>query len=447
MDPESLHHDLAELAAHHRVPGAQLAVLHGADRLVVHTGVADTGTGVPVEPGTAFPVGSLTKPFSAALAMILVADGDVDLDEPLVGQLPEFGAGHLVTLRQLLSHTSGLPSDVPEGTAGAGDRARWVARHCRMADLAHPPGTVFSYSNVGYVVVGRLIEAVTGMTWQEAVGAVLLEPLGIRPAFVAGPERTGRPVAAGHAVQAARGRVLPIAEQDLPEVELPNGGLALSAEDLVSFARRYFAGCPDPAPLDRATADDMCFDQLASIAVGPYGMADGWGLGWARYDDGAADGYGHDGTGDGTHCSLRFDPSNGSAVALTANANTGARLWADLAPRLRARGLPVGDLPEPAAPAGPAPVAVPAGCPGRYANGDTAFEVSHGADGRLLLSFGGAPHAELLCTTDLRFTMRELGSGACSPGRFLSDPLTGRIDYLQITGRVAARAWDERDPR
>ncbi|MFI1203686.1 serine hydrolase domain-containing protein [Streptomyces sp. NPDC020883] len=446
MDPDRLHRTLAELAARHQVPGAQLAVLHGGDRFLVHTGVADTTTGAPVAADTAFPVGSLTKPFGAALAMILVADGDVDLDDPLDGPLPEFGAGHLVTLRQLLSHTGGLPSDVPEGTAGTGDRARWVARHCRTEDLAHPPGTVFSYSNVGYVVVGRLVEAVTGMTWQEAVGAVLLEPLGIRPAFVAGPERTDRPVASGHGVQAARGRVLPVAEQDLPEVELPNGGLALSAGDLVSFARRYFAGCPDPAPLDRATADDMCFDQLASIAVGPYGMADGWGLGWARYDDGAADVYGHDGTGDGTHCSLRFDPSNGSAVALTANANTGARLWADLAPRLRELGLPVGDRPEPGAPAGPGPVSAAARCPGHYANGDTVFEVTRAADGGLLLGFGGAPRAELLCTPELRFTMRELGNGTCSPGRFVADPLTGRIDYLQITGRLAARTGDGSGP-
>ncbi|MDC7337713.1 hypothetical protein PQR15_15925 [Streptomyces lydicus] len=60
--------------------------------------------------------------------------------------------------------------------------------------------------------------------------------------------------------------------------------------------------------------------------------------------------------------------------------------------------------------------------------------------GGLLLSFGGAPHSELLCTPDLRFVMRELGSGARSPGRFVPDPATGRIDYLQITGRLAPRA-------
>ncbi|MFE0376986.1 serine hydrolase domain-containing protein [Streptomyces inhibens] len=438
MDHDSLHSTLTELAARHRVPGAQLAVIHEGQQFLVHTGVCDTASGAPVERHTAFPVGSLTKPFTAALAMILVADGDVDLDEPLSGQLPEFGAGELVTLRQLLSHTSGLPSDVPEGSgeAGGGDRARWVARHCRTADLTHPPGTVFSYSNIGYVVVGRLIEAVTGMSWQEAISAILLDPLGTRPAFVVGAPAT-RPVATGHAVQAVRDRVVPIPEQDLPEVEMPNGALALSAEDLVGFARLYFAGCPDPQPLDRATADDMCFDQLSSIAIGPYGMADGWGLGWARFDDGAADVYGHNGTGDGTSCHLRFDPANGSAVALTANANTGAQLWDALVPRLRAMGLAVGDRPAPEPPTTPPPV--PDDCPGRYTNGDTEFVVQPGADGGLLLSFGGAPHSELLCSPDLRFTMRELGSGARSPGRFVTDPVTGRIGYLQITGRLAPR--------
>ncbi|MFF2922143.1 serine hydrolase domain-containing protein [Streptomyces celluloflavus] len=437
MNHDSLHSTLTELAARHRVPGAQLAVIHEGERFLVHTGVRDTGSGAPVDRHTAFPVGSLTKPFTAALAMILVADGDVDLDEPLNGQLPEFGAGGLVTLRQLLSHTSGLPSDVPEGTDG--DRARWVARHCRAADLTHPPGTVFSYSNIGYVVVGRLIEAVTGMSWQEAIGAILLDPLGIRPAFVVGPARTGRPVATGHAVQAARERVVPIPGQDLPEVEMPNGALALSAEDLVGFARLYFADCPDPEPLDRATADDMCFDQLASIDIGPYGMADGWGLGWARFDDGAADVYGHDGTGDGTSCHLRFDPADGSAVALTANANTGAQLWDALVPRLRAMGLSAGDRPAPEPPAGPVRPTLADECLGRYTNGDIEFVVQPSPDGGLLLSFGGAPHSELLCSADLRFTMRELGSGARSPGRFVTDPATRRIGYLQITGRLAPR--------
>lgn len=189
MDHESLHSTLTELAARHRVPGAQLAVIHEGERFLVHTGVCDTASGAPVERHTAFPVGSLTKPFTAALAMILVADGDVDLDEPLRGQLPEFGAGELVTLRQLLSHTSGLPSDVPEGSdeAGGGDRARWVARYCRTADLTHAPGTVFSYSNIGYVVVGRLIEAVTGMSWQEAISAILLEP------WAPGPRSSSEP--------------------------------------------------------------------------------------------------------------------------------------------------------------------------------------------------------------------------------------------------------------
>ena len=112
-----------------------------------------------------------------ALALILVADGDVDIDEPLRAQLPEFGAGRKVTLRQLLSHTSGLASDAPEEDREESDRARWIARHCREADLTHPPETVFSYSNVGYVVIGRLVEVVTDMAWQEALEAGVAPPV------------------------------------------------------------------------------------------------------------------------------------------------------------------------------------------------------------------------------------------------------------------------------
>ncbi|WP_199442870.1 serine hydrolase domain-containing protein [Umezawaea beigongshangensis] len=401
--PDPLADDLAELADRHGVPGAQLGLRRGDEVVSLAVGLGRD---------EAVPLGSLTKPFTAALVLALVQDGDVDLDAPLADQLPHFAPGAAVTARHLLSHTSGLMSDVPAEDGPAGGRRAWVAT-C-PEETVHPPGTVFSYSNVGYLVAGHLAEEITGMEWADAVTAIVLDPLDVRPGFVPGPSE--RPVAVGHSALGAR--IVPVAEHDLTELEAPTGALALSADDLLAFV----AGCRGDV------GEAMRADALAGVEIGPYGMADGWGLGWARYDGGW---HGHDGTGPGTSCHVRFDRD--SAVALTTVANTGAALWRDLVARLRARGFPVGDHPPPPGRA----VAPPPGCAGSYANGDAVFSVADGPDG-LVLSLDGRPHSDLTCHGGLRFTLRERAAGRVRhAGRFVAGP--DGIEHLQLTGRLARR--------
>ncbi|SDW59180.1 CubicO group peptidase, beta-lactamase class C family [Amycolatopsis xylanica] len=351
------------LLAKHGVPGAQLVVRRGDETLSLAAGEERLGSGRAVTAESRFPLGSLTKPFTAALAMTLVADEDLDLDEPLTG-LP-------VTLRQLLSHTSGLESNVDE----EGARSRWAAKYRRQPDF--PPGTVFSYSNVGYVLAGHLAEEVTGMDWAEALTAIL---------GVAAED----PTVSGHS-----GRI-PV-EQVMSALEAPNGGLALSASNLVKF-------------LENDINAEMCDEQLDDVEIGPFGLADGWGLGWARF--GSC--WGHDGTGDGTSAHLRF--SGDLAVALTANAGTAPALWADVLAEL--------DFAQPKVER--VPVAAPLDRAGVYLNGDAEF-VIEAADGQL--SMGGVP---LTCYEDLTFQIRD-NSGTAFGGRFLPG------DLLQVTGRLARR--------
>ncbi|MET8546741.1 serine hydrolase domain-containing protein, partial [Kitasatospora sp. NPDC004799] len=199
-----LQHRLDALARAHRVPGAQLVLDTGAETVALHTGVADTGTGTPFTEDTAVPVGSLTKPYTAALVALLADDGDLDLDEPVAEHLPELRQLPAVTIRQLLGHTGGLPTGPDSDAAARTTATRYLSAVCTAGDALFPPGTDFSYSNAGYVAAGRLVETVTGMPWREAVRALLLEPFGTGPVFVdtAAP---GRPVAAGHALNAATG--------------------------------------------------------------------------------------------------------------------------------------------------------------------------------------------------------------------------------------------------
>ncbi|MEU9456741.1 serine hydrolase domain-containing protein [Streptomyces sp. NPDC048277] len=443
LDAAALRGELGRLCERHRVPGAQLAVRRTDSTVAVEYGVRSLDGGAPVTSATAFPAGSVTKAFTAALALVLVEDGDLAVDEPLTEDIPEFGAGKRVTLRHLLTHTAGLASAVSEPDPGGGyTRARWVRENTGEGDLVHPPGTVFSYSNAGYVVAGALVEAVTGMDWREAVGAILLDPLGITPSFVTGPPaRSGREIAAGHTVRHGRDRTVVVPEQTLHAVEDPDGGLNASAADLVAFAGLFTDGGGAGGPLGRAMRAAMCRDQLDGILSGPVGMADGWGLGLARYRDGRGrDIHGHDGSLDGVSCHLRVDPADGSAVALTTNANTGQQLWDELSGLLEAVGLPAGNGSGTAAIYAAAEAPPPPDCTGTYTNGPTVLTVERAPDGPLRLASEGRPAYALTCRVGDAFSLHDLeGEPPLFAGRFLRDADTGRTDGLLFSGRLARR--------
>ncbi|MEV0123709.1 serine hydrolase domain-containing protein [Streptomyces sp. NPDC050703] len=424
---------LDELARTHRVPGAQLALDTGTDVLAVHTGTSDVTTGRLFTADTAVPLGSLTKPFTAALVMLLADDGDLDLDEPAAGHLAELAGTPEVTVRQLLSHTGGLPTGPDSDTAAATTAARYLAAVCTARDLLFPPGTDFSYSNAGYVAAGRLVETVTGMTWPEAVRTLLLEPLGARPAFLA-DTAPGRPVAVGHAVNTATGQ--PVAtRQNLAPLEAPAGALLAGALDLVAFGNAL-TGRSDLLP--PAVAKEM---RRAETAADPGTLADGWGAGLALYQRDGRVWCGHDGNAQGTSCHLRADPESGVVVAFTGNAGGATALWRDLAEELaRLTGIRV-PAETPIADRG-GPVDLP-GCAGTYRNGSTVYRVAPGPDGTPALSVDGDLALPLVCYADLSCDLRDPATGRLEPGgRFHRDPATGVIDRVQISGRTARRTDD-----
>jgi CubicO group peptidase (beta-lactamase class C family) len=426
---------LAALARRHKVPAAQLAIHHAGRTVAVEVGEAEYGSGRRVGPDTAVPIGSITKCFTATAALVLVADGDLDLDAPVADHLSGLGGpGAELTLRQLLSHTGGLPAGPDLAEAPRTTVRRYLAEHCREDSLVLAPGTGFSYSNLGYVLVGELIATITGMDWWDAVTSIVLRPLGIEPAAIVGPGRscTERPVASGHAVNASAGRVRSV-RQELAPAEAAAGALAMSATDLVELGRLHL----DPSRSD--LLPDRYLEQMRQPVpeAEPFGLADGWGLGLALFDNDGVRWAGHDGNADGTACYLRIDPVGGWAVALTTNANTGMGLWQDVLVELAGTELPVGAPRVPYPPS--AAVAPPAQCAGTYANGDVEYEVVV-RGGTAYLSVDGAAFVRVTCHDDLVFSLRDPASGRqVVGGWFVRDPRSGRVHALQMAGRLASR--------
>lgn len=434
--PSLIEETLGVFAREHRVPGAQLAVHDGGDTLTFEVGELERGGGRRVTRDAAFPVGSITKSFTATVAMILVADGDVELDEPLGEHLPELGElGDRLTLRQVLSHTAGLAADADAPGPSAATIRRYVTEYCRSGELLLPPGTAFSYSNLGYALAGRLIETLTGMSWCNAVASILLEPLGIEAAFVVtpGPPRARRPIARGHSVNRSAGRTRPV-DQLLAPGQAPAGALAVSAADLLALGLMH-VGRGATGLLPPAWAEEM---RRPVPAADPFGLADGWGLGLAVYRDAGVTWVGHDGNAEGTACFLRIDPDGGRVVAFTSNANTGTAMWREVLAVLARADIA---LPSSRAWTSPASIATPPrGCAGRYTNGELELVVRAGLDGNLYLSIDGSDFERLTLHDGLAFSLRDpMSAHPQFGGRFVRDPGTGGITGLHVGGRLAVR--------
>jgi CubicO group peptidase (beta-lactamase class C family) len=154
------------------LPGMTLCVTD-ADGFTATLGLgwADVEARVPVTSRQLFEIGSISKSFIAIAVLALAEQGKLDLDAPVSRYLPEAALPPApITLAQLLSHVGGLPHDAPMFPRG-GDGRLWTG---------FAPGTKFSYSNVGFNLLGRTIERVTGEPHQVAVDRLVRQKLGIR---------------------------------------------------------------------------------------------------------------------------------------------------------------------------------------------------------------------------------------------------------------------------
>ncbi|MFJ1647316.1 serine hydrolase domain-containing protein [Streptomyces sp. NPDC088258] len=269
--------------------------------------------------GTQYRIGSITKIFTAVLVFRLRDEGLLDLNDPLERHLPGTGVGE-VTVAQLLGHSAGLSAESP---APWWERTPGVLRP-GLADvlgerpMLHPAGRRHHYSNTGYTLLGSLVEAVRGASWEETLRHEVLGPLAM--------DRTGAqpvaPYARGWAVHPWADVVLPEPAQDLG-LMAPAGQLWSTAADLCRFAMFLIEG--DPSVLSAASVEEL---RTPSVPAGA-GEWDGtYGLGVQLAHRGGRTLIGHTGSLPGFVACLWASVEDRVAAVALANVTSGPQIGA-----------------------------------------------------------------------------------------------------------------------
>ena len=417
----------AELAAM-GLPGMTLVVTDAEGfTAVLPLGWADVDQRIPVRPDHLFQIGSISKSFIALAVLSLADQGRIDVDAPVARYLPEAALpAEPITVAQLLSHASGLSDGAPLFPRTPGGRL-W----CGFA-----PGSRFSYSNTGYVILGRVIERVTGLPHRRAVTELVRNRLNLtemagtisqarRPQFAVGYWPWDRTAAAS-----LPGARLEFASWD--EEDNPAGSIGATSDQMAVYLRALLRiGRGEGAPI-LSDAAARRFGAPVISADDDFGPGAQYACGVATQPVDGASCLHHTGGMMAFSSSFHADPVTGVACFASVNArNAGYRPRATTAYAIRLMRAVRAGTPLPAAPDPLAPYRIKdaADFVGAYRAGDVTITLADGPDGLRLESAHSvgqvAPHGTDRLVTD-------------HPG------LSGfGFDAVRQNGRVVAFWWGE----
>jgi CubicO group peptidase (beta-lactamase class C family) len=312
------------------VPGCAVAAVRGGRvELAGGWGLRDREAGLPVTQDTLFAIGSVTKAFTATTIGALVDEGLLEWDRPLRDYVPGVRlhdpfASDRLTIVDLLSHRSGLPRhDLTWLGQPTRSRAE-IVRALRFLPLSRDLRQEFQYCNLGYLVAGHVVEALSGVPWEDFVRGRLLGPLGMRRSNLSVDEMLAD---ADHAAAYTRrdGVVVSVPQRPLPSMA-PAGAINSSAADMARWLQAQLAGgqLDDVTVMSAATAKRQLTPHMLMPDSGlmPGLTQYAYGLGWAigHYRDhklamhsGGIDGF-------ATHCMLL--PDDGIGVVVLTNTSS-----------------------------------------------------------------------------------------------------------------------------
>lgn len=227
------------------IPGAAIAVVEG-DQIVHARGFGDDGRGQSITPQTPFWIGSNTKSFTALATMQLVEAGKIELDAPVQRYLPEFRtadaeAAARITVRHLMNQSSGFSrADGMKPVLEVNGRSLEAAvADLQTVELNRPVGQTYEYSNLNFMVLGLIVQTVSGRTWTAYVEEQIFAPLGMSNSFTSLVEAEAHGLTAVHRYWFG----VPVeTEGRLSPSLTPTGGLYASAEDMARYLTIYLEG-------------------------------------------------------------------------------------------------------------------------------------------------------------------------------------------------------------
>lgn len=278
------------------VPGLAIVVVKGDSVLFEKGyGVRELGKNEPVNSETLFAAASTTKAFTAAAIGMLVDEGKLSWDDPVVKHLPKFkvkdpNLTHFITIRDLLSHRAGMPNTDflwldPETST------KEIVQRMEHVEAVYPLRSGFKYQNIMYAIAGEVIEAVSGKSWEEFVEAKILDPLQMQQTFTSrGKIANVENIASPHNYA---GDKLIVIENSFADSIGPAGSMWTNVKDMSKWLRFLLRGCETGTGeqlLKKSSCEELFQPQV--VLQGPsYPTAElvkphwnTYGLGWFQQD-------------------------------------------------------------------------------------------------------------------------------------------------------------------
>ncbi|HUF05011.1 MAG TPA: serine hydrolase domain-containing protein [Aridibacter sp.] len=313
---------LQEVSRRPEIAGLAVAVTKNGRTVFANGyGEANLEKGHSVTPGTRFQIASVTKPFTAMAVMLLVEDGKIKLDRPAreyLTWLPEKYSR--ITVRQLLSHTSGVNRDVRDDNLDTFGEVEF-RRRLESRPVSFAPGERFEYSNTGYIILGMLVESVSGESYGSFVSKRILEPLGMKDTSYYDPPSEASDRALGYEYTDGK-----FSKASYFPGGFAAGGMVSSASDMAKFASAISDGkllmgsgyqeIYSPAKLGNGTPVSLKMGGMFE------GEETGYGFGWWLTGYKGRTLLTHGGGVSGFSAILNRYPEEGVSITVLANTKT-----------------------------------------------------------------------------------------------------------------------------